>query len=126
MITFTHRGNFNKTDKFLRAMQKHNFDVILRKYAEYGLVQLMQNTPVDTGIASNSWKYEIEKSRSGFNITWSNTDVTIEGTPIVILLQYGHGTGNGGYVQGYDFINPAMRPIFDKLSTDLWEEVTKA
>lgn len=126
MITFTHHGNFEKTTAFLKAMQKPYFMPLLRKYAQYGLTELIRNTPLDTGVAASSWYASIETSNSGFKLIWSNADTTPQGTPIVILLQYGHGTNGGTYVQGYDFINPTLKPIFDKLSADLWEEVTRS
>lgn len=127
MITFRHKGNFEKTTRFFNNSKKvSKFDSILNRYAQIGVLALRENTPIDTGLAASSWSYSIEKKPTGFSITWMNNDVTEGGTPVVILLQYGHGTGNGGYVQGYDFLNPTMKPIFDSLSTDLWEEVIRA
>jgi hypothetical protein len=127
MITFKHTGNFKITTDFLsNAMKNPMFDILMRKYGDIGVTALSRNTPVDTGVASNSWSYRVQKTRSGFSLTWSNDDVTAPGgVPIVILLQYGHATTGGTFVQGYDFLNPTMKPIFDQLSQNLWEEVTK-
>lgn len=83
-------------------------------------------TPIDSGVTSSSWGYSIEETRSNWSITWTNSEITRDGVPVVILLQFGHGTGTGGYVEGRDFINPAMRPIFDQLADDVWKVVQNA
>lgn len=122
-IRFSHKGNFAKTEKFLS--RRRNYRQILTRYAEQGLTVLKSQTPVDTGESSDSWYYEIESKNSGYSIVWKNRHVTESGVPVVILLQYGHGTGSGGYVEGIDFINPAMRPLFDKIAEDLWKEASR-
>lgn len=123
MITFRHRGGFDKSQLFLTRIKKLNQDQILRRYAEEGVSALRVATPKDTGLSSESWKYEIVQDSSGFRIFWTNDNLTENGVPVVILLQYGHGTGTGGFVEGEDFINPAIRPIFDKISENIWKEV---
>ena len=123
MIRFRSTGNFEKTTSFLRRSSRINYEFILQKYGRQGVVALSQNTPKDSGETANSWGYQIKKLRNGYSITWTN-DHIVDGIPVVILLQYGHGTRNGSFVQGKDFINPVMRPIFDEISENLWKEVT--
>lgn len=124
MITFKHRGNFNKTSKLLTGALKINVLNILHKYAKRGVVALGTATPKDTGLTANLWDYSIKLKPNGYSITWTNSN-TVNGIPIVILLQYGHGTGTGGYVEGRDFINPAIKPVMDKIADDIFEEVKK-
>lgn len=125
MITFEHKGDFRSTDRFLKRMAKFDFAMTLRSVAQKGVQALAAATPVASGLTANSWGYEIKRSRSSFQIIWTNSNI-VDGRPIAILLQYGHGTGTGGYVRGRDYINPAMRPIFDQILADLWTEVTTA
>jgi hypothetical protein len=126
MIRFTHKGDFEKTTAFFKRLPDVDFERLLKKYGEQGLVLLRQNTPVDTGESSESWAYQIKTQGKGKKtLVFTNSDVTPEGVPIVILLQYGHGTKGGAYVQGKDFINPVMVPLFEKLSEELWEEVRR-
>lgn len=122
MITFSHRGNFNKTEKFLNGYGRLNFKNILESYAQEGVRALASATPVDSGLTAASWTYKIDVKPGSFSISWLNTNVQ-DGVPIAIILQYGHGTGTGGYVVGRDYINPAIRPIFDRISEAIWEEV---
>jgi hypothetical protein len=123
MITFKHSGNFDKTNKFFRRVISNNYMSILEKYAIQGVNVLSSATPVDSGETARSWAYVITKNKTGVKITWTNSHI-VDGVPIAVILQYGHGTRDGGYVQGRDYINPALRPIFDKLSKELYEEVT--
>lgn len=123
MIVVKHRGNFNRTEKYLSRLSKLDINRILSKYGQEGVAALAAATPVDTGLTASSWSYEVGISSSAFTITWSNSHVN-KGVPIAIILQYGHGTGTGGYVQGRDYINPAMQPIFDKIAEEAWKEVT--
>lgn len=123
MITFRHRGSFDRSQRFLGRMWNKNYQPILQKYAMEGTRVLSSATPRDSGQTANSWDYEIITKRNGFIINWTNSHL-VEGIPVVILLQYGHGTKSGTFVEGRDFINPAMRPIFDQLAENLWKEVT--
>ena len=125
MVSFSHRGNFNKLDKFLNKMMRRDHLNVLDKYGQIGVEALKANTPVDTGKTAQSWTYEIEMAADRTTIMWLNTNVN-NGVNIAIILQYGHGTGTGGYVQGRDYINPAMRPVFDKIAEQAWKEVTSA
>lgn len=124
MIKITHKGNFNNTDKFFRGVITSNYVKVLEKYGRIGVEALAAATPIDSGETARSWGYEIKSYAGGATITWTNSH-TEGGSPIAVLLQYGHATKNGGYVHGQDYINPALRPIFDKIADELWGEVTK-
>lgn len=123
-IVFKHKGNLKKTTKFLERTLKGDYLKNLDKFGREGVAALALATPVDTGKTAKSWDYRIEKITDGIKIVWTNSNVN-KGVNIAIILQYGHGTGNGGYVQGRDYINPAIRPIFDRIADDAWKEVTK-
>lgn len=123
MIVFTHRGNFKNTERFLHGAPKIKYKKLLERYAQEGVNALASATPVDSSLTSNSWDYEITMSNRNYSIAWTNSNV-VDGIPIAIILQYGHGTGTGGYVQGRDYINPAIKPIFDKIAKSVWQEVT--
>ena len=125
MITFENSGSFNNTESFLRSMSKMNIINILRPYAQEGVKALEYATPKDSGLAASSWDYEIVQSKGGYTIYWTNRDIE-NGFPVAIMLQYGYGTGAGGYVQGRDYINPAIKPIFDKIADKVWKAVTSA
>lgn len=125
MLSFQADGSFDKTEKFLRAMSTMNVDAILNSEAQKGVTALARATPKDSGRAAISWGYKIEKTSSSVTITWTNSDIE-NGFPVALMIQYGHGTGTGGYVQGKDFINPAMRPIFDSIAETVWKAVTSA
>lgn len=124
IIQFKQKGDFSKTESFLKKLRKLDLDSVLRKYGELGVQALASATPVETGKTAASWDYKIDKGKGVVTITWTNSNVN-NGVPIALLIQYGHGTGTGGYVQGIDYIKPAIRPIFDDLAKALWEEVTK-
>lgn len=124
IIQFKQNGDFSKTESFLKKLRKLDLDSVLRKYGELGVQALANATPVDTGKTAASWDYKIEKGKGVVTITWTNSNVN-NGVPIALLIQYGHGTGTGGYVQGRDYIKPAIRPIFDQLADALWKEVTE-
>lgn len=124
MITITQRGSFNNSERFLRRLSKGDLFAVLDKYGMQGVAALSSATPVDTGELASSWTYTIENRAGYYSIKWRNTHI-VEGRPIAILLQYGHGTGTGGYVQGRDYIMPAIRPIFDQMATEAWREVTR-
>ena len=123
MISFTHRGNFSKTERFFSKMTNAPYPRILDKYGQQGVEALRAATPVDTGLTASSWYYTVEKSGQNYTITWNNSNV-VRGINIAVILQHGHGTRNGGYVAGRDYINPAIRPIFDKIADEAWKEVT--
>lgn len=124
IIQFKQKGDFSKTESFLKKLRKLDLDSVLEKYGKLGVDALSKATPVDSGKTADSWDYKIEKGKGVVTITWTNSNVN-NGVPIALLIQYGHGTGTGGYVQGRDYIKPAIRPIFDELADALWEEVTK-
>lgn len=124
MINISHKGNLDITRRFLIGAKKINYRKILEAYGREGVQALASATPVDTGATSKSWGYEISSSIGSHTITWTNSNV-VNGVPIAIILQYGHATRNGGFVQGRDYINPALRPIFNKIANAAWEEVTK-
>lgn len=124
MISFNNNGDFSKTIKFLNKSINGVELRYLNRFGKEGVDALSKNTPMDSGLTSSSWRYEIKKSKGRTTISWYNSNV-IDGVPIAIILQYGHGTQNGGWIEGRDYINPVMRPIFDKITKQAWEEVTK-
>lgn len=124
MIGFRVKGDFRKTDNFLqKALRPVKLD-LLNRFGEKGVRALASTTPVDTGLTANSWYYKIEKENGSIKIVFCNSNIQ-NGVPIAIILQHGHGTRNGGWVQGRDYINPAIQPIFDELAENAWREVTK-
>lgn len=125
MISITASGNTKNTDAFLARMLKGDLYANLAPYAERGVEALRSATPHDTGVTADSWTYEITKTSGSATIWWKNTNI-ISGFNVAIGLQYGHGTGTGGWIEGYDFINPALRPIFDEIANAVWKEVQKA
>lgn len=116
-------GSFDNTMKFLRGLQTNKLFGDLDRYGRMGVDALRSATPVETGLAAKSWGYQINTKGGRVSISWFNTDVE-GGVNIAVIIQYGHGTGTGGYVQGRDYINPAMRPVFDKIAEDIWRKVT--
>lgn len=124
-ISYQLHGSFKNTKAFLNKMAKGDIFKNLEGYAQEGVNALSSGTPQDTGLASESWDYVIEDKNGFYSITWTNSNIE-NGFPVVIGIQFGHGTGTGGYVQGQDFINPAIRPIFDKIVERVWKEVTSA
>lgn len=123
MIRIKQRGNFKKTEKLLKKSLGRDYRKVLEKYGEQGVKALSAATPVDTGLTATSWNYEIIQNEDGLSVVWNNTNVQ-KYVNIAIILQYGHATRNGGYVAGRDYINPALRPIFDKMADAAWKEVT--
>lgn len=123
MITVRQKGDFAKLTRYLVKLDKAVKFADLDKYGREGVIALASATPVDTGLTSKSWYYEIERGRGIAKIIFCNSNVQ-NGIPIAIILQYGHGTGTGGWVEGRDYINPAIRPIFDKIAKNAWKEVT--
>ena len=124
MISFRHKGDFSKFTRFLEKAKETVRIGDLDRYGREGVAALASATPVDSGQTAKSWYYEIQQSQGSVTITFDNSNI-VNGVPIAIILQYGHGTGTGGWVQGRDYINPAIQPIFDRLADDAWREVTK-
>ena len=124
MIRIKAKGNFSKSYKFFEKCKNlvhlGDFD----KYGKMGVEALKAATPIDSGNTANSWDYTIKNNRSGIAITWTNSNVN-DGVPVAILVQYGHATGTGGYVSGIDYINPALKPVFDHISEEIWEELQR-
>lgn len=125
MIKFRHKGDFSKVTAYFERAKKGVNIRGLNKYAEEGVAALSSATPVDTGLTASSWYYEIEEKNGIVRISFCNSNIQNGWAPIAILLQYGHGTGTGGWVEGRDYINPAIRPVFDKIANEAWREVTK-
>ena len=123
MISFRQKGDFSKTARYLERLKKTVRAEILEKYGREGVNALSSATPVDSGLTAASWHYKIEDTKDSISIQFLNSNQN-DGVPIAIILQYGHGTGTGGWVQGRDYINPALQPIFDKLSEEVWKEVS--
>lgn len=123
VISFKHKGSFAKTEKLLTKSLGKDYRKILEQYAKQGVEALSNATPIESGETASSWYYEIIQNGSSLSIVWKNSHNN-KGVNIAIILQYGHATRNGGYVRGRDYINPALRPIFDKLAEAAWKEVT--
>lgn len=125
MITIRHKGSLSKTTRFLERA-KHAIRLAdLDRYGREGVAALASATPTDSGLTASSWYYEITYTKAGAKITFKNSNIQ-NGVPIAIILQYGHGTGTGGWVEGRDYINPAIQPIFDRLADDAWREVVRS
>lgn len=124
MISFRHKGDFSKLTSFMEKAKEIVKLGDLDKYGREGVAALASATPVDSGLTANSWYYKIEQKSGSATISFHNSNIQ-NGVPIAIILQYGHGTGTGGWVQGRDYINPAIQPIFDKIADNAWKEVTK-
>lgn len=125
MIEITSSGSTKNTENFLKAMEKFDVRNILTGLAQQGVEALSAATPVRTGLAAGSWGYTVEKTKGGWAVTWTNTDIE-SGFPVAVMIQYGYGTGTGGYVEGIDYINPALRPVFDRISEQIWKAVKSA
>jgi len=124
MITFRHTGNFSKTEDFLKRASKANYIRILERCGREGVSALASATPIGSSLTANSWSYDIKISKNSHILSWANSHI-VDGVQIAVILQYGHGTRNGGYVQGRDYINPAIRPVFDKIVSEIWREVVR-
>jgi len=126
LIKVTNRGSFRHMEAFAKRIQSRSYLTQLAKYGPIGVAELQKATPKDSSETANSWYYEIVDKPGYFAIHWYNANVEDPGRiPIAVLIQYGHGTGGGSYVEGVDYINPALRPIFDQIAVDMWKEVTK-
>ena len=125
MITFVQKGDFGSTKKYLKALERMDFADALDVYGAKGVAALQAATPKDTGETASHWGYQVIQKKNSIAIEWTN-DYAPYGVPVAILIQYGHGTRNGGYVKGIDYINPALKPIFDEIAEGIWEEVTSS
>ena len=124
MIKFRQKGDFSKLTRYFERVKEVVKLGDLDKYGREGVAALESATPVDTGLTASSWRYEIDHGKDSVSISFCNDNIQ-NGVPIAIILQYGHGTRNGGWVQGRDYINPVIRPLFDKIADEAWKEVTK-
>ena len=122
MITIKHYGNFTKTSNFLNRITRTGLYSDLHHYGELGVLALSAATPRDSGKTADSWYYDVETTNTGISLVWKNRNIS-KYIPVAILIQYGHGLENGGYVQGIDFINPALKPIFKDISDSVWRDV---
>lgn len=125
-IRISQKGDFKNVEKFLKKAQRSGFFDHLETYGEMGVRALESATPVDTGLTASSWYYEIHKTPDDFAIYWKNGNVQKDWYDVAIGIQYGHGTRNGGWIAGRDYINPAIRPIFDKIAEAAWREVQRS
>ena len=125
MIKITQKGDFKKTERFLKNVYNDKIFSSLKKYGQIGVQVLSDATPVDSGKTASSWDYEIEMGSGSATIYWTNININ-KGVNIAVILQYGHGTRNGGYVVGRDYINPAIKPVFDQIADAVWKEVTSS
>lgn len=124
MIKFRQKGDFSKSTRFLERVKEVVHLGDLDRYGREGVAALASATPVDSGVTTNSWYYEIKNTKGTITISFYNSNIQ-NGVPIAVILQYGHGTRNGGWVEGRDYINPAIQPLFDKIAEEAWKEVTK-
>ena len=124
MIIFRQKGDFSKLSRYLERVKEAARIGVLDKYGREGVAALASATPVESGKTAGSWYYEIKRQNGSVSIIFKNSNIN-KGVPIAIILQYGHGTGTGGWVEGRDYINPAIQPIFDKIAEDAWREVTR-
>lgn len=124
MLKIKVKGKFEPTRSYLKKNRSAAIRSVAERYASQGVSALAAATPVDSGATANSWDYDIQLTKDSVIISWTNTNV-VDGVPIAVLLQYGHGTQNGGYVTGRDYINPALRPIFDAIAENAWKEVNQ-
>ena len=124
MISFRQKGDFSTLNRYLERVKESAKIGVLDKYGREGVAALASATPVETGKTANSWYYEIKRQNGSVSLEFKNSNIK-DGVPIAVILQYGHGTGTGGWVQGRDYINPAIQPIFDKIADSAWKEDTK-
>lgn len=124
MITIRSKGSFSRSKRILKKMSQTEIEKSLAAYGERGVELLSSATPIRSGLTANSWSYEIENSSGSARIVWTNSNIVGEKYNLAILIQYGHGTGTGGYVTGIDYINPTLRPLFEEMANSIWKEVT--
>lgn len=123
MIKFAQKGDFKKTEDFFKKIGQGDYLSGLKDFGEAGVSALSKATPRDTGKTAESWSYEIKKTNKGISLIWNNSNIN-DGVNIAIIIQYGHGLSSGYYVEGVDYINPALKPLFDLIGKEVWEEVT--
>lgn len=121
-ITMNSYGSFKNTENLLSRIRSRKWEHIIRPYTERGLDALRAATPSRTGATAQAWYSEVHRTREGYEIVWANSNIN-KGANIAVLLQYGHGTGTGGYVRGIDYINPALKPVFQSIADDAWKEM---
>jgi len=124
MFGISQKGDFRKTTRFLTLAKRIEYKKILDRYGKLGVIRLQQATPIDTGHTADAWDYEVVVKNNNLSIFWTNSNIN-EGVQIAVILQYGYGTRNGGYVEGRDYINPALQPLFDDIVDDAWKEITR-
>lgn len=124
MIKFSQKGDFSKVTGYFQKQSRRDKYKILNRYGQMGVEALKEATPKDTGLTSESWSYDVSVHGDRASIIWNNKNI-IDGVPIAIILQYGHATGNGGWVEGLDYINPALQTVFDQMALELWKEMTE-
>ena len=124
MIKFKHYGSFNSIEKWFNRMLSREYLNILSRYGDLGVKLLSEATPKESGKTADSWSFDIEHTSNSTVLSWSNSNVN-DGVQIALILQYGHGTGTGGYVEGVDYINPALKPVFEKMADEVWKEVSR-
>lgn len=124
MITIVAKGSFDRTEVWVRRMASGEIFDVLNRYGDVGRSALASATPVDSGLTASAWSSEVSKKGNTWEIVWSNSNEH-SGVNVAIILQYGHGTGTGGYVAGRDYINPAIKPVFDQIAEAVWREVTR-
>lgn len=124
MISIRSKGSFSRSKRLLKKMSKTEIEKALAAYGERGVALLSSATPIRSGLTANSWSYEIENNGGSARIVWTNSNIVGEKYNLAVLIQYGHGTGTGGYVTGIDYINPTLRPLFEEMANSIWKEVT--
>lgn len=124
MIRIESKGSTAKVEAYIKRVQNGSVFQRLERFGQEGVDALSKATPVDSGLSANSWEYEIVRKNGKYTITWFNRNSN-DGVPVIILIQYGHATGSGGWVEGRDFINPVILPLFERIANDVWKEVTK-
>lgn len=124
MISIRSKGSFSRSKRLLKKMSQAEIEKALAAYGERGVALLSSATPIRSGLTANSWSYEIENSGGSARIVWTNSNIVGEKYNLAVLIQYGHGTGTGGYVTGIDYINPTLRPLFEEMANSIWKEVT--
>lgn len=124
MIKFKQTGDFRRTEKILRKLGNGDYLKGFEKFGEAGVEALRSATPVDTGKTAASWSYSIQKTKKGLSIVWSNSNIN-KGVNVAVLIQYGHATGSGAYIEGVDYINPSLKPVFELIAKEAWEEVKR-